>query len=252
MKRFSVEKNMKLRLIYLDNHNNILDPRAFNLKFNLITEIENNDELLDAQLGQNVSLAKITFFVENFLNHSLAVDADEREQMYATFSQFTNNFITLPDFTESTLLETLHAKFNTICKRNTRVEQIHLLDLDSEINFTLFLNQEQDYQLPTQAEWMGPLSFWETPWWFRADASTFDNAAASEQELVEWRVDPETAKHQTVFDDIETTITKTFNEAMQDAGILPKPELGQLIEVDFVNSQTTGNQKKERWKPTLI
>lgn len=254
MKRFSVEKNMKLRLIYLDNNNNILDPRVFTLKFNLITEVEANSELLDAQLGQNVSLAKITYFVDNFLNNSLAVDVDEKDKMYAAFSEFSNNFITLPDFTESTLLETLHAKFNAICKQNTRVEVVHLLDLDSEINFTLFSNELNDYQLPTQDEWMGTLSIWSQPWWHRSDASTYDNAAESPEELAVWRQNAavsETGYH-TVFDDIESTITKTFNEAMQDAGVIPRPERGQLIEVDFMNSQTTSTAKKERWKPTLI
>lgn len=254
MKRFTVEKSLRLRLIYLDNHNHILDPRVFQLKFNLITEVDQDHELLDAQLGQNVSLAKITLFVESFLNNSLAVDVDDKDRMYGHFAEFQNNYITLPDFTESTLLETLHAKFNTVCKKNTRVEFLQLLDLESEINFTLFNNAAQDHQLPTQDEWMGPLSYWADPWWYRSDASTYDNAAVSESELSEWRLNESLSDstYRTVFDDIENSITQSFQEAMQDAGVIPRTERGQLIEVDFVNSQSQSTAKKERWKPTLI
>ena len=77
-------------------------------------------------------------------------------------------------------------------------------------------------------DWLGELSFWDKPWWYRRDFSTFDNIAISKEELDEWKEtkhEESTARMQKAILDIEETVLDQMGTTPEDKG--------QLIEVDF-------------------
>ena len=254
MRRFTLEKILPLRLIFVDNDNHILDARTFKLKYNLITTVEENEHEVTAQMGQNVSLSKINFFIEHFLNNSLAIDAEHRGSIFPMFSDYENNYLVLPDMTESTLMETIHSKLNALCKLGTRVDLVGLYDSLNEVNYTFFFTEDEEYQLPEQSEWLGELSYWPDPWWHRDDPSTYDHTAANTEELKLWHEKMAEScyeqKANRAFQEIEQAVQDSFRDVMEQAGLIPKVERGQLIEVDFVN--TASIPKREKWIPRII
>ena len=115
----------------------------------------------------------------------------------------------------------------------------------------MFADDDEYDQLPTINEWLGELSFWDSPWWRRKDFSTFDNVAASKEEHSEFfnkdvnknilqRMEEPIAQieAQVIADiygkEINEVIEKTTN---------PEKEKGELLEVDF---------KKKTFKPKLV
>jgi len=87
--------------------------------------------------------------------------------------------------------------------------------------------------------WMGELSFWDTPWWYRDDASTWDASAKDEDELRKWRVDTKERQlcatgnpHNIALTEIERQLKNKFREVSVSAG-MSEPTIGELIEVDF-------------------
>jgi hypothetical protein len=254
MKRCTLEKTLPLRLVVVDTDNNVIEVRTFKIKFNLFTIINEHEHEVTAQMGQNISLVRINFFIENFLNNSIALDNEYREEVFTRFADYENNFLVLPDLTESTLMEVLHCKLNRLCKAGSRVDNIHIYDTITEMNYTFFMTEEEEYQLPGQSEWMGEFSYWDDPWWNRSDVSTYDNSADSSEELAAWRLNMK-ENHvyrmaQEAFEEIEDVVKSSFHAALEHAGIVPKIERGQLIEVDFSN--TNEPVKRERWTPKLI
>lgn len=254
MKRYTLEKTLPLRLLFVDTENHLLDTRTFKLKYTLLTTVSEDEHDITAQMGQNISLTKINFFIEHYLNNSIAIDVDDRKKFFPLFVEFENNYLVLPDMTESTLMETLHAKLNSLCKPCSRIEQIHLFDSLNDVNYTFYISEDDEYNLPDHPDWIGELSFWPDPWWRRDDLSTYDNCAESREELEKWRtalVESEN-DHPAVcaFKDIEEAVKGSFQEALEAAGLVPKVERGQLIEVDFVN--TTTPPRREKWTPRII
>lgn len=254
MRRYTLEKTLPLRLIVVDTDNNMIDTRSFTLKYTLATSVVEGEHEVTTQMGQNISVAKINFFIDNYLNNSIALDAEFRAVTCARFAEYENNYLVLPDLTESTLMEVLHCKLNSLCKPGSRVDVIQLYDMITEMSYTFYQSEDDEYDLPDQNDWMGPLSFWPDPWWRRTDVSTYDNAAKDTEELEQWRVNlSESSNYQMAmraFEDIEEMVKNSFRDALEQAGVLPKVERGQLIEVDFVNDKEPA--KRERWTPKLI
>lgn len=256
MKRFTLEKTMPLRLIFVDSDNHLIDARPFKIKYNLITTVAEGEHDISAQLNQNISLAKINFFIDHYLNNNIALDSDDRTSVFPLFSEYENNYLVLPDLTESTLMEAIHCKLNSLCKPGSRVEHIQLFDELTDVNYTFYITEDEEYQLPDITEWLGELSFWNEPWWQRDDVSTYDNTAANAEELEKWRENLESNGSEMVsvahrvFAEIEEAVESSFREVMEQAGLIPKVERGQLIEVDFVN--TNNAPKREKWTPKII
>lgn len=252
MKRFTLEKTSPLRLIFVDTENHLIDARLFKLKYSLITTVSEGEHDVSAQMNQNISLAKINFFIEHYLNNNIAIDGDERVKVFPMFAEYENNYLVLPDLTESTLMETVHCKLNSLCKPGSRVEVIQLFDELTDVTYTFYISEDDQYQLPDMSEWLGELSFWSEPWWRRDDVSTYDNTAADSEELVKWRDNFAQTENLSskIFTEIEDTVQTSFHDVLEQAGLLPKVERGQLIEVDFVNTNTM--PKREKWTPRII
>lgn len=254
MRKFTLEKTIPFRIVVIDTDNNMLDARNYTVKFNLVTTMNEDEHEVTAQMGQNISIAKLSFFIDHFLNNSIAVDSEFKDNLLAKFAEYENNFMVLPDLTESTLMEVLHSKFNSLCKPGSRVEYVQLYDHINEMNYTFYLSDDDEYMLPNQDEWMGELSFWPDPWWHRSDVSTYDNSAESPEELEDLRSKisesgPYSSAMQ-AFEEIEETVKNSYHDAMVQAGILPRTERGQLIEVDFTNAKEPA--KREKWTPKVI
>jgi len=78
-------------------------------------------------------------------------------------------------------------------------------------------------------DWLGDLSFWEKPWWYRRDFSTFDNIAESKEELDVWRE----TKYAESTERMEKAILEIEDSVRKQMSNIPTEDKGQLIEVDF-------------------
>ena len=86
--------------------------------------------------------------------------------------------------------------------------------------------------LPSMANWLGELSFWEQPWWMRRDFSTFDNIAHSKEELDEFMAVDENGAILERMQDPINSIEAELRGELSKQSIKDKAE-GKLVEVDF-------------------
>jgi hypothetical protein len=114
----------------------------------------------------------------------------------------------------------------------------------------MFADDDEYDQLPNISEWIGELSFWETPWWRRRDFSTFDNIASSKEEKEEFfnkDINQDILKRmEEPLAQIEGQVIadiygKEINEVIEESGA--DTSTGELLEVDF---------KNKKFKPRLV
>ena len=134
----------------------------------------------------------------------------------------------LPNLSEATLISAIHCKLNAIIHESSIVDVVSLKDTVDDLDYN-FVNTDFEYpMLMDIKDWLGELSFWDKPWWYRRDFSTFDNIAISKEELDEWKEtkhEESTARMQKAILDIEETVLDQMGTTPEDKG--------QLIEVDF-------------------
>jgi hypothetical protein len=91
-------------------------------------------------------------------------------------------------------------------------------------------------------DWLGPLSFWKTPWWARKDFSTFDNYALDQKEYDDFTTKTDitelSEKMKTPIEEIEEEVRLALTKDTKEKSS------GHLIEVDF----KTGT----KFKPKLV
>lgn len=258
MKTFKLEKTQNLDLIILDSFDD--SKRAiigkFQLVFSMITRCAslNEEDIHEAQLNQNVSFAKACAFLETVIDNSIVTDLENSTDALVFFQGYENNVIVLPEVTDTTLLAALYAKLNSITNENTTMEKMSLHSVDDNMTYHYFVDEdddddELDYypELPAIGEWCTELSYWDKPWWLRADGHTFDRVADNKEELERWinvknSADLD-ADFQEMLDTIEQSVTKLVNKV---AG--KEEPVGEVIEVDFNNPE----KRPGKWNPTVV
>ena len=242
MKSFTLEKTVPIKLILIDQGNNLLDIANYNISFTMVTEADHEDtkSIQQAQLNQNISYTKIVTFLEGVLDSSLvyAIDADS---VYADLSKYDNNFLVLPDLSESILISALHCKLNVIAEENTFVDSVILKDTEAKISYQYVITPDEGYvELPTDQSWVGEFSYWDTPWWYRNDISTMDHNAHSQEQHERWLEIKESGKidemNTETFRAIEEQLTEIFDQAHKH-----NTGPGEIIEVDFSNKNSADN-----------
>jgi len=225
--------------------------QTYEIEYSLRTEVSPKETQKQAYLQQNISFSVINSFLYDQLHQSIIYDMESKGLVERAFASHDNNFLILPDMSDACLAMTLHCKLNSICHENSFVESISIKDKIDNIAYSMFTDDNIYENLPTMSEWLGELSFWETPWWRRKDFSTFDNIAASKEEHEEFfnkdinkdillRMEEPIAE-------IEARVVadiygKEINEVLEKNTTSDK-EKGELLEVDF---------KKKTFKPKLV
>lgn len=244
MKSFTLEKTVPIKLIFVDQENNMLDLVNYDISFTMVTEADEGDStsMLEAQLRQNISYTKILTFIEGILDNSV-VYAAETESVYSNLSEYNNNFLVLPALGESQLISALHCKLNVIAEPNTFVDSVVLKDTVANISYQYVITPDEGYsELPVTQEWVGEFPFWDTPWWYRYDISTMDNNAETQEQYQKWldlksvsKVDDMNTQ---TFREIEEQLTELFHEVKKTKPSCTGP--GEIIEVDFAKKSNPG------------
>ncbi len=223
---------------------------TYDIEYSLRTEVEQNETQKQAYLQQNISFSVINSFLYEQLHQSIIYDLDSKASVERAFASHDNNFMILPDLSDACLAMSLHCKLNAICHKNSFVESISIKDKVDKLAYSMFADDNEYEQLPTIKDWIGELSFWETPWWRRRDFSTFDNIAGSKEEHEEFFSQDFNqdilARMEEPIAQIEGQVIadiygKQVKEVLKD--IEPEKESGELLEVDF---------KKKTFKPKLV
>lgn len=245
MKSFTLEKTLPIKLILIDQANNLLDIANYNVSFTMVTEADHEDtkSIQQAQLNQNISYTKIVTFIEGVLDNSLVYCIDQ-ESVYSDLSKYDNNFLVLPDLTESMLISALHCKLNVIAEENTYVDSVILKDTEANISYQYVITPDEGYaELPADQSWVGEYPYWDTPWWYRNDISTMDNNAHTAEQYERWTEIKNSGKidemNTETFRAIEEQLTEIFVQAQKD---ISGP--GEIIEVDFANKNAADNLPK--------
>ncbi len=235
-----------------DNDIKKVEVKTYELNFTLSTDGSEVEDMFQAQVDQNVSFSKILYFLENVVDQSFVFKNDIMAEMHKyVATTFDNNLIILPTLEEHILVLALHSKMNAIAT-HSNIERIQLKDLDLQLNYDYYSDEFDDIvpALPSMTDWLGELSFWEEPWWDRNDASTFDNCAASldELEAVRKRIqdeDDDTNIHNQAFEVLEEEIRSLFKRA-KDSKEGKTAEEAEVIEIDFAE------KKPKKWIPKVI
>ena len=245
MRRLVVEKITPIKLILVDEKTLLV--KNFNISFTMATYPDEEEDLISAQINQNVSFSKAVFFLEQIINESIVFEKERADEINKYLVDFENNMIVIPDLSEATLITVLHSKLNSISSKNTRVDKIKLIEVIDNITYEYYDDNEDDDNglLPEIDEWMGEFAFYDQPWWRRNDQLTWDNAAKDKEEYELWlerKASDDFPTSTEAFDDIEERVLEVISSVLKD-GEEPK---GEIIEVDFTN------EKRKKWKPTLV
>ena len=250
MNIMQITKNIPVHMTWVYEQEDKKQVKActYDIEYSLRTEVQEGQTQKQAFLQQNISFSTINAFLYDQLHHSLIYDMDSKATVERAFASHDNNFLLLPDMSDACLAMTLHCKMNVICHENSFVESISIKDKIDGIAYSMFADDNEYDQLPNISQWLGELSFWESPWWRRKDFSTFDNVAASKEEHTEFFNKEE---NHGILERMEDPIVQIEAQVVADiygneiTEILkdePK-ETGQLMEVDF---------KKKTFKPRLV
>jgi hypothetical protein len=86
-----------------------------------MTDPSDCNDLLKAQIDQNISFTKIMYFLEVVVNESILYSVEAMESVAKTiYGKISNNLILTPDVSEGVLLALLHMKLNHITQENSR------------------------------------------------------------------------------------------------------------------------------------
>lgn len=239
MNVFTLEKTHDIKLLMVDHEQRLLSQNNFELTYNLITEVQNSDEIEEAQIQQNLSFAKINMMIKGLIDNSVVIEFGENVASTIEFlAKFDNNLMVLPELHESSIISALHCKFNTISGPHTFVEEVRLKNLEDNITYRLFCDEDDPYysQLPSEEEWLGEFSYWDKPWWYRNDGTMLDRNAVNEEEYQKWleaRAESGLDDGHGLFEEIEEYIRNG----------IPVEGIGEVVEVDF---------SKNKWEPRLV
>ncbi len=245
MKRFTLEKTCPIKLMVYDETTARLEIKDYIFTFSLMTDPEGYDDLIKAQIDQNISFTKIMYFVEVVVNESILYSVDAikpvTEKIYGKIS---NNLILSPDVNEGVVLALLHMKLNHICQENSIVEKVRLHDTADNIHYELTCDDTDLEDLPSVQDWIGEHSLWDEPWWVRNDAHTWDVDFESAESLNEFKTHIVIPEHLKEFDTIAEKVEMLFSDKEPEES---SSKAGTVIEIDFENGQPG-----RKWTPTVI
>ena len=229
MKAIDLTKTIPVNIMLFNDMN--IEVLNVDLSFTLATTAssENKKDIEQARFNQNVSFTKIVTFIDCVLKDSVIYAKSDTEIVEQIFGNVTNNFMALPDVSETMIIAALHCKFNSIISENSEVSTVMLKEKtqDMQFNYT-FLDEGEGYtELPGKSDWCPELSYWSQPWWMRADIITIDKIAENQEELEKWQ--------STDMITVEESSNALFEQIDQQFKDLLTNEVkqGEVVEVDF-------------------
>tara|TARA_B100000927_G_scaffold290707_1_gene290280 strand:+ start:373 stop:1137 length:765 start_codon:yes stop_codon:yes gene_type:complete len=250
MQIINITKSIPVHTVWIHDQEDKRQVKActYDIEFSLRTQATEESTKKQLYLQQNISFSTISTFLYDQLHHSLIYNMASKNTVERAFASHDNNFMILPELSETCFTMALHSKLNHICHENSYVESLTIKDKVENLTYNFFADDLEYEDLPDIKEWLGELSFWDTPWWRRKDFSTFDNVAENKEEhevffsddanqgILERMSEPlREIEHRVIADIYGDEIREIISEE--------EKEKGKLVEVDF---------KNKTFKPKLV
>lgn len=136
------------------------------------------------------SFQKMNFFLSQVINDLFVVSNKQIDVFDALIAMDTANpILMLPaNTTDDIFVQVLHKKLSVLCGEYIFIEELSLRCEEAKTTFKYTCNNNADYILPDQKEFMGELALYDEPWWMRYDCDTCDEcvpADADKEEIIQ-------------------------------------------------------------------
>ena len=214
---------------------------GFNLSWSMYATFDGEVSPEELSVKQNIAYQKIMHLCNNYINNSLWYDKNDINVIDAHFSSSQNVLMITPANNVMYLTNCLFAKFNSICDEQIIVNKIDLQEIATGVTYTV----EEDTGLmpevlPTQEEFMGPLSVYDKPWWERSDVSTYDNVALDEEEK---------ERIQEKLHESKELLEEDFKQIEKDVQTYMSTSPEEVAEVIDLESR---KPKSKKWTPKIV
>lgn len=149
---------------------------------------ETEDTAEEADLEIKIGIAKIRYWLSNYVNNCVMFDVGNEWAMRAIFDEddqcdISNNIMMLPWAPQDDLIaEVLHSKLNALGGDELKFGIIELSSND-DMGLSYMFTGDGEGNLPPIQDWVGDVSFYDKPWWARDDGSTFDLMPGADADL---------------------------------------------------------------------
>lgn len=124
----------------------------------------------------SASFQKMNFFLNQVMNDIFIVGSKNVDKFDALIAMDTANpILMLPEnTTDDIFVQVLHKKLSVLCGEYICIEEISLRCEEAKTTFKYTNNNNADYILPEQIDFMGEMALYDEPWWNRYDCDTCD------------------------------------------------------------------------------
>ena len=157
MKNLRLNQTHKIRMIVMDSVNKYIDIKNYEIAYTMFS-VPAPDDPEQSSKNQNKAFLKVNYFVKSILDGSIVYTPDDLHDVNEVFLNYDNNYVVLPDITDTTLLEALHSKMNVLCGEHTYIDDLSLTDTDVGVGYSMAADSEEiTYNLPDQPDWLPEL-----------------------------------------------------------------------------------------------
>ena len=247
-----LEQSSKINLTCIDSAARFIDAKTYTVTYQMFSMPgEEVDDIISLSQYQNSAFLKINYFLTKVLDNSVAFVLEDMKHAEGWLAEYDNNLLIMPDLDDMTLLEVIHRKLQTIAGDYSCVSKLSLYDHDTELTYHGYYNEdERKYNLPEQADWCGPLSYWETPWWDRYDIMTFDNIAESQEDIDGHKATADFDSLSQAFNDIDNNIDDMLRRIAN--GIIVDDDKEFKGPAEVVSLDSAKKKKEAKWTPKIV
>lgn len=136
----------------------------------------------------DIALRKINYWLENIASASIAVAANNATGFEMLLNENSTPLLDNPlmicpeEPTDSNLCILLQAKLQALASGAFAVGMVELTSDNADGLIVTYVGDSDD-ELPHMSDWISGPTWFDTPWWGRDDASTFDTVATEGSDL---------------------------------------------------------------------
>ncbi|MDA7807313.1 hypothetical protein N8955_01115 [bacterium] len=213
-----------------------LDHYKFTVAYTMHVSQDNDKTLEQLSLAQNISYQKINHFMTQYVDNSIWYDEIGQNMVDMHFSTAKNLLLVTPHINVTYLGNCLFRKLNALCKENVHVDGISIKDWSTNLTYSYRTDSPEEMKsiLPSDEDWMGEFSMFETPWWDRDSISAYDYSCRDAEDLANIKtvLEEEGCVEVNDFKLIEDEVIRQMRHTNK-AMFGDEEVKGEIIEVDF-------------------
>lgn len=214
-----------------------LDHFKFTVAYTMYVSQDNDKSLEELSLSQNISYQKINHFLTQYVDNSIWYDEIGQNMIDMHFSTTKNLLLVTPHINVTYLGNCLFRKLNALCKDHVHIDGISIRDWATNLTYSYRTDAPEDIGniLPSNEDWMGEHSMYETPWWDRDSISAYDYSCRDAEDLKEIKsvLEEEGVDLGNDFKLIEEEVIRQMNRSNTKAMFGDQEPKGEVIEIDF-------------------